>query len=284
MFLYMTVSGMGNIIIHTVTQRFLLSIATALLVVGTCQFPVRTLLGIWYSKCAADILKQNNIDFSDVEGDSRTSLRAAEEALEKAAALSPENALYLSALSAYHQMNGRWLETMGVMGQGVQDEFPEGSYKTALRFMKKSIASDPLNPDYYLALAQYHSHLGDDSIADKYLQTALWVYPINSRLNYAVSNEYLLTGRKEKALQVAKNILLHDETYSPTVPEEIRKRMVRRSSPQNEAILNNSFFYKALEIIWRASDKNPALIQSSVADNPEAQEAGRFSLESKGVF
>ncbi len=259
-------------------------IGTAVLMI----YPCKTLLAEYYSWKASRIIQDPDTDYIealDIKAETMPAYVAAVEALRKSAVLMPGRPIYDKRLSDLYLRLGRWAESMDIMHQQV----PEGgimkddAYQKGLDSLKNAAEQDPLNADYHLALAQFYYTLRfEGAVVEKELEVALQAAPGNAALRYAVALQYLLLGDKAKALDQAAIVAQIDDLY--VMRDSARDKFIaERRTPEYLSGLSKTYLAKALEIAWRASNKNIDTVRGITPDNDDARAVLTFFMEGKGI-
>jgi len=255
---------------------------TALLLVH----PVRALLAACYYGSVETLLDDPATevrDTLDISAETMPAYLHAIDALEKAAALVPSKALYHKALSELYFRIGAWTDAM----EGLGEQVPPGAlarddaYQKALACLNAATALEPLNPDHHLALGHLAEAMGLPSSSREY-EAAAQIAPHNAGLRYAVAMRYLLSGRKAEALKHAEALAAMDDSY--LVPESPAKQLtLERRTPAYLSAVTNSYLMKALELGWRASNKDIGVVRNLVPAGDEAWEVWRIFRERNGL-
>jgi len=271
---------------HKTKSNFMLVVAL-LLTALLPAYPVRALLADYYYGRMESILDDPETEFRDALGISAETIPvylSAIGALEKAVALAPSKTRYRKALFELYFKLGAWAGAM----EGLGELLPPGAltkneaFQIALDCLTTATALEPLNPDFHLALGQLAEAMGLPSSAAEY-EAAVHIAPHNSGLRYAVAMRYLLSGRNKEALEHAEALAAMDDSY--VVPESPAKQLIlERRATTYISLLENSYLMKALELGWRASNKDVAAVRNLVPTGDEAWEVWRLFRERKGLY
>jgi tetratricopeptide (TPR) repeat protein len=206
-------------------------------------------------------------------------------ALEQASALAPMNSDYPRSLSGLYVRLAVWQEAMQAMGAPVPDSLgPVDRLRdAALHSAKQASALDPSNADHLLALGQMYAAAGDREAALVQLTRAAGSYPVNGSIRYAAAMQMLLLGLDRQALEQARLLARYDDSYRLDDDDPVSVQIRERRPPGYEESLAKSYLYKAMEISWRASAKDPKTVNDIVPDNADAREAARLFFEQKGA-
>ena len=222
-------------------------------------------------------------DTLDISAETMPAYLHAIDALEKTAALVPSKALYHKALSALYFRIGAWTDDM----EGFGEPLPAGAlaknaaFQKAWECLSAAVGLEPLNPDYHLALGRLTEAMGLPSSSREY-EAAAQIAPHNAGLRYAVAMRYLLSGRKAEALKHAEALAAMDDSY--LVPESSAKQLtLERRTPAYLSAVTNSYLMKALELGWRASNKDIGIVRNMVPTGEEAWEVWRLFRERQGL-
>lgn len=248
--------------------------------------PLRTLVATVLYGAATRVLDDTTTEGLDVVPVSEESLPAYNKALTllgRAASWDPGNAAYPKALSDLYLRLGTWTEIM----EGIGEKLPEGmlpgkeAQARAETLLKKAIDLEPANPDYHLALGQWYAGTGRTAYEQE-LQRAVELYPENSPLRFAAAMQYLLVKENAKALEQAKILAARDDSYI-LLNARVRELQREHRTEFYRAFLAKSYLFQAMEITWRATNKDVSAVKSMVPDNPDAREAVQLFFELKGV-
>ncbi len=267
-------------------KRQLLMIGALIVTGWLLTFPIRDLIAEYYYKRAGVVLDESPMEQLDDIDISRNTVPQLEaiQLLERSAAYAASQAMYYKALSDIHVRFGIWTEAMHAMGQALPEHeiSPQAFYDRAAWNLKKAIILDPTNPDYHVALGWVYWKQGDDVSSGKELESAVTVCPSSTAVRYAVAQQYLLRAEKKKALVHAKSLAVLDDSY--VVDESSQKLfIIERRTPDYLVRLSRSYLYKALEIAWRATDRNVQVIRSIAPNSTDAHEVVSLFLEKKGI-
>lgn len=259
----------------------LLAAATCLLMI----LPLRTLLAEVQSGRVGYLLDDpatGGRDVVDVSEETLPAYEQAARALRAAIALDPGKSRNHKALAELDVKRGLWAETMEGM-QGHASRSSKEDFRQAIEGVRASVALEPTNPDYHLALGSLYDITGKDAeYSGREYTLAVNSYPVNSPLRYAVAMRYLLTGRNTKALEQASELARTDETYK--MGDSVREKLImQRSTPQYQAWLSNSYLYKSFEIAWRAADRQMDKVREIAPQDDQAREVLRLFQETKGI-
>jgi len=251
------------------------------------MFPLRALVADHYYRGVADLLDDKNTEGRDLVELSEASLPAYEDAvssLDSAARLNPSKAIYHKALSEIYARLGLWSEAMTAMTAPL----PAGArsshdaYEAASAQLGEAISLQPASADYHLALSRIQQARRDFPGGNRELELAAGLNPGNAEVRFGVAMQYLLAGQRDKALRHAKVLAALDDSY--IIFESPQKKLVLERKPASYLLmLSRSYLFKALEIAWRASDKDLKALRTMVPDNDEAREVLRLFLEAKGI-
>jgi tetratricopeptide (TPR) repeat protein len=247
-----------------------------------------TLLGAYYYGKVPGILddrsSEERVAIQELSAETVPAYRNAIESLERAVFVDPSNALYRKALAGMYLQLGTWAEAMELL----KAPLPEGAFLPAAAIahattnIHEAVRRQPTNPDNHLAygrLARETKHI--DTARSEYTK-AVVTFPKSSALRYSVAMEYLAAGMQAEALAQAKELARIDDSYKMPESVAIQQAMERRT-PFYINRLTSSYLFKALEIIWRMSNKDINMMRSSVPDNDEARDAFELFVELKGV-
>lgn len=268
---------------HGIRREVVVIAATLLLLIH----PIRILLGGWMYWEGFQRLDDPATDYSDVQDLSEGTFPRYVEAIgwiERAISLDPGSAEYRRALSDIKTRMGIWAESLQLLHiRPPADTQSAGrAFADAANAIEVAIQDDPASSKYHLARGRLAATMGDFVLADREYRRALLAYPVNVPVRYAVASEYLAAGQKARALEQAKVLIRLDDSYR--LPDTAgRENVLERRGPSYMARLSSSYLYKALEIIWRASDRNLDDVRSSVPDNEEARDVLELFLDSKGI-
>ena len=269
-------------------SKALSAIAVAVVFGFLLLFPLRLLIGDWYSSRVVTMLDDRTTEERDVVALTEASLPLyleAEVILRKAAELMPLNAQYQKAVADMDGKLARWVEVMGHLKAPVPAVAPAaaGMYEQAGRLLQRAIELDPTNADYHLAMAQFAREQEQNSTTmDRELKRAAASYPINSNLRLAIAMQYLLAGRTADALEQARTLAAIDDGYIyPASPG--KSQIIASRPPWYVARLANSNLCRAYEIAWRATNGDAMVIRDMTPNVPEAHHAMALFLEGKGI-
>lgn len=270
---------------HTTKSNIIL-IAGLLLTALLLVHPVRALLAAYYYGSIDALLDDRSTEFRDTLGISAETMPAylqSIDAMETAAAILPSKALYQKGLSELYFRLGAWTGAM----EGLGEHVPPGAmarddaYQKALACLTRAVNLEPLNPDFHLALGHLAEAMGLPSSGDEY-EAAAHVAPHNAGLRYAVAMRYLLSGRKNEALEHAEALAAMDDSYL-VLYSPMKELILERRTPAYIAKMENSYLMKALELGWRASNQDVAVVRNMVPTGDEAWEVWRLFRERKGL-
>jgi len=263
---------------------------TASLLVVLSAFVLSTMVFIAdrYAVVADGILDDPQTEERDVIDISEESLPEyfkAIETIEKATILAPLNSAYPRTLKELYSRINVWQETMQSIGVAPpEDQSLIGEHRDAvIRNAKKAVTTDPANADYLLALGQVYASADMREAALEQLIKAINSYPINEPIRYAASMPMMMMGMQEQALEQARLLAGTDDSYRLPDDEQASSMIRERRPPGYEARLVNSYLYKAMEITWRISTKDPKAILEIVPENEDAQETARMFFMHKGI-
>ncbi len=252
--------------------------------IGLLAYPSLTLLAEHDRIGALSVLEDPASAYRemlDISAETIPAYREAIDDLKRAAAFRPRPSLLKMQADLYLRL-GKWADAMENMGEQV----PTGALTKdeALAGARASLAAalsmEPFNPDYHLALGELNDLTGTP--ADDEYRLAVLAAPYNAALRYLVALRQLNRGKKAEALQEARALAAMDDSY--VLPESPAKQlMMERRTPEYLSVLARSYLFMALEVAWRASDKDISLVKKMVPDSKDAQEVLRVFLESKGI-
>ena len=270
--------------------KLLLKRPIALLLAGAaCVFmilPFRTLVAETLSGKVGRVLDDRSTEGMDTVGISNETLPQYQQAIDllrSAASWDPGKAEYPKALSELYGRLGTWAEVMEGMGEKLPEAALTGrdAQQRSEVFLKRAIALEPSNPDYHFAMGQVQAGKHASLKVDE-LEKAVQLYPINSPLRYAVAMQYLNLGEKVKALEQARILAANDDSYRQTKTIETQTMQKRRNEGYIAFLVNN-YLSRALEIAWKATDRDIEAIKRTIPDNSDAREVARMFYELKGI-
>ncbi|MBI5563159.1 MAG: hypothetical protein HY894_09975 [Deltaproteobacteria bacterium] len=263
------------------------ALSAAALTILLASWPVRTFISDYRYNKVSSILDDKGTDILDVVGISEETMPYYLESagtLKSAAAVNPSMPLYHKAVGDIYFKLGRWSDAM----EAGKAELPAGAlpgkdaYEIALGEFKEAVRLEPANPDYHLALGMlYDSMKADPGASEKELERAGYAYPVDSQLRHAIAQHYLATGRAGLALEQARMLAMHDDSYilpDPYVSGAARERDVQAY----RVFLAQSYLFAALDIAWRAT-KDVRVVKGIVPDTPEAKDVVRLFIDLKGL-
>lgn len=224
-------------------------------------------------------------DVLDITGQSIPVYRKAIEAAEMARALTPLNSDHARTLTDLYSRINVWREAMQAIGAEVPEDLWSGSQlrEAALLNAKKAVTLDPANADHHLALGHRYVADGRRETALEQLKKAVSFYPINGAVRYTAAMQMLMMGRQEQAREQATILAGTDDSYRLDDDDPASSLIRERRPPGYESRLGKSYLYRAMEITWRTSAKDPKSVLEIVPDNIDAREAVRIFFENKGV-
>jgi len=277
----------NDLFIKEIKSRTLFIVGSACVVGFLLLFPFRALLADHYYGGVTDLLDDKNTEGRDIVELSEASLPAYETAvssLELAARLNPPKALYHKALSEIYTRLGLWSEAMAAMNVPL----PAGArsspdvYGAASAQLGEASSRQPAKADYHLALSRIQQARHNFPGGNRELELAAGLYPGNAEMRFNVAMQYLLAGQRDEALRHAKVLAALDDSYV-TFESPQKKLVLERRPASYIAMLSRSYLFKALEIAWRASDKDLTTLRTMLPDNDEAREVLKLFLEAKGI-
>lgn len=255
------------------------------------QYPVRTLVADILFMTAPRVVADKATDALDVLDISEETLPAYHTAIDRirqASVWDSGNSIYSKAQGDLYMQLGTWANVIGQVEGQLPEEVKAGNndQRNANYLFTKAVNLEPSNPDYHLAL--YLSKLAslqtgklDSSITDD-LEKAILLYPNSSPLRYEVALQYLILGKKDKALEHAKALASRDDSYR--LPDKLsNESLMARRSARYISFLAQSYLLKAIEIAWRASGQDYNLIKAMTPDDQQARDALGVFMELKGV-
>lgn len=206
-------------------------------------------------------------------------------ALEIARIFAPLNSEYPRAQADLNARLGVWRETVIAMGSPLPGSLASNDrlHDAALQAAKEAVLSDPANADHYLALAQMYSATGDREAALASLMRAVESYPVNGSIRYAAAMQMLMMGLDQHAREQATLLAQNDDSYRLDDNDAKTVQIRELKTPWYEGRLLRSYLYKAMEMTWRTSDRDPKAVAAIVPDNADAREVVRIFFEQKGV-
>ena len=266
------------------------SIIAALVLLVTAVFllhPLRVLCAGYYYSSAMKMLdgsEEWGIRVKDLTVESVEDYLSSAALLESATWYQPSNPLHHYVVGDIYLRLYKWLSLLESL-----DAEPnslklttEDAFRHATVSLTRAIMLEPTNPDYHLALGMLNfAPSGDYILAEKELQMAVEVAPLNAPIRYKVTMEYLLAGRNGYALEHARALAEMSGEYK--VPLHIRGTEREELHPflSHRAMLK-SYLFAAFEAAWRASG-DPEVVRGIAPGNPYSEEALALFFEWRGI-
>ena len=263
-------------------------IASLLVAISAFALSTVALISDRLAVAAERILDDPGTEEKDVFDISELSIPAYREAirtLEKARTLAPLNSDHALSLAALYSRINVWQETMQTMGAAVPDDLPPAKAlrDAVFRNARKAVALDPANADHLLALGQMYAADGMREAAVEQLMKAINAYPVNGAIRYAAAMQMMMIGLREQAREQARLLAGIDDSYRLDDDDPASSLIRERKQPDYEARLAGSYLYRAMEITWRTSARDPRAVMATVPDTIDAREVARMFFEQKGI-
>ena len=232
----------------------------------------RSLIGVYHEVRAYSVLNEGTSERylrKEMAEENRGAYDAAIRHLSTAQRYDPLNASYPAALAELVGTIGRYGQVLLILN--VQSSDDDVDYLAAMRqsiaYMRNATSRNPLDPHYHLFLGTLLMDQGDLYGGKKELDKTVFCAPHNAVVRYALSIEFLKSGLKDDAMGHAAVLARIDDTYRTF----------------GERFYTSSYLYRALEIIWRATNGNIDSVLSNVPENEDGKRVGELFLLSKDL-
>ncbi|MDH4161655.1 MAG: hypothetical protein OEW15_03055 [Nitrospirota bacterium] len=267
-------------------HRLLFLAGVLCIIASLCVFPVRVLVGALFFANAQALMQTGAGTLADSptsEGPFAGDPVEIQRQLESALAADPGQARYSKALADLHFKLGKWSEVMAVVsGSEVIHGFDATKhYAKVQEHLRHAIELEPFNAGHYLAFGMLQLQNGETAAA-QHFATANALRPVDVVQRYIIARGYLLAHLNDHALAEARAMASNDDSYR--LPEgAVRRDFAKTAADETESSVKNSYLYRALEIAWRASDRDRMVVRSIVPLNDEALEVADRFFEDKGL-
>lgn len=236
---------------------------------------------------AALVLDDERTEYQDTRELSRETLPVyarSMDALAMARAFSPFDETLERSLGYLYFRLAVWADAVRKLGAETTDAASSSAeYRgLALLHMRSAIALDPANAQQQVLLGAMLAESGDGEGAGAHLDKALALGPMNASLRYAAAMQFMMTGKRDRAMQEAKALAAMDDGYLFRGTELEAHQAREQRMPSYELKLSSSYLYRSLEMLWRLSGKDRTLVERAVPENADAREVLRLFWEQKG--
>lgn len=198
--------------------------------------------------------------------------------------LEPSRAIYCWTAADIAARLGRWVTAMELLKLPLPAGVPsrDQAFGKTRSQLLMAIASEPINPDFHLALAElYENQYGDPLAAEAELRRGIDSFPHSAATRLEVAHHQLATGREGDALEQLRLLAKLDDSYQ--LPESPRKADTLERQPSSYIdLLYRSNLYAALDMAWRIT-RDPLVVKGLVPENPEAKNVLQVFLDAKGM-
>ncbi len=266
-----------------------LFIVTAALLATLCTlFSTAEFIADRYAAHAESLLDDpatEDLDVADLSEETLPVYQAAIDAYEKATSFAPLHAGYRASLASLCLRIDIWSETIHLMGSDPGGIMNSGADMRASSqgVMREALMLDPSNVDLHLAMGQQMMARGEKVQSRQQLLRATGFYPVNSPTRFAVAMGLLMMGYRSEARNQARILAENDDSYK--MDDDDPKSAIAREqrTDQYVALLEASYLYKALDIIWRTPGAGLDEIEEMLPANVDAREVGTLFLKERCI-
>lgn len=266
---------------------WMLMAAAVIILVYSCVFPFRVLIGEWYSARAERAHQTISTQSPSDPRASATECEGYREMLslfERALKADPGQSRYASAIADIYRKIGTCSRVYNIMDGkfALTAALEREAMNAALAYLEKARKDEPLNAYNHLLLGAIHLERREKEGADRHFKRAMSIWPHNAGLRYAISREYLLAMDFTRAFEESRAAAAVDDSYY--LPRRMGTELTRMPmSDERRMHMQKSYLFSLLEIAWRASGRDRSAVESILPQNEEAREVGRIFFEAKGM-
>lgn len=262
----------------------LFAISATVLTLLLVSYPARMFVADYWFGNVSGILDDKGteiLDAVDISVETLPEYQRAIDRLKSASSMSPSQAAYHAALAGVYLKLGSWSKAMAATGAELPPgaESAKDAFEAADVELRAAISLEPTNHNYHFAMGTLLDSMdAAPELSEKEFDKAVYAYPVNALLRYAIAQRYFATGRPGLALEQARMLASIDDTYIYKGEFYANSIAMERDSQAYRARLTRSYLFAALDITWRVT-KDVRVVKGIAPDTDEAREVVRLFIE-----